>query len=150
MKRTRYDTEYDRVREAAGLTRPQYDFPDEEAEERDRAARQARIDAGMVEMRERMAKNEAVETEAQRRAAAEMDANRVRWNERIKRQEFERLGLTPPEPLVSLALMISLGWRVEKVTGPEGVERMELLHPVQRRRKTREDYDRERNGEQGS
>jgi hypothetical protein len=112
MKRTLYDSEYDRIRKAAGLARPQYEFDEFEGRE---APPSFRVDELNDDFKQRMA--ERSEHEKQKEAAAK--ANHDAWhkgvNDRMIRREYESLGITPPEPLVSLSMLRKIGWTIEQI-----------------------------------
>jgi len=92
--------------------------------------------------RERAAKMEAAEAEARaekaREAAqaTEVATRRVAHGERMIRAEYEAKGLEPPEgSLVSLSLLLSMGWRISEESGVP-----KLVRPVIEKRRTRADY----------
>lgn len=139
MKRGRHDSAYDRVRREAGLGgRPAPEFPDEEEER----ATAARIAKSNEEFKARMAELDRQEL-AGRVDAEQRHADRRREiDRRILLAEYGRLGLTPPcDTLVSLPLLIKLGWHIEQVDGRNVLVRPQASAPG---RKTREDYERER------
>ena len=132
MKRSLYDSEYEKVRREAGLKnngRLRPEFPDDF----DPIAPPLRaMPADIVhdeEFKQRMDARSAHETEqaAKRRVESERYTREV--NARMARREYEVLGLTPPEPFVSLALLKSLGWKVEHFE-IGGQERWELMRPA--------------------
>ena len=130
MKRSLYDSEYERVRREAGLKngghlRPE--FPEDDDPAPPRAATTAIVHD--PEFKERMAASAAQEAERRAQAKAEGDRYSREVNARMARREYEVLGLTPPEPFVSLALLKSLGWKVEHFE-IGGQERWELIRPA--------------------
>jgi hypothetical protein len=130
VKRSLYDSEYDRVRREAGMKnngRLRPEFPEDEETEAPRAARTEIVHD--QEFKDRMAAAAVHQAERRAKDKAEGDRYSREMNERIARREYEVLGLTPPDPLISLALLKSLGWRVEHF-GIGGQERWELIRPA--------------------
>jgi hypothetical protein len=137
MKRSLYDSEYDRIRKAAGYTAPRYEFPDEEGETAAARRTADRINELNDDFRARMAALGEMERQKIAAAQASLDAWRKEHNERQIKREYEQLGLIPPEPLVSLSMLYHLGWTVQMV-GNENVL-VRPLHAAPRRRE--EEYD---------
>lgn len=137
MKHGRHDSEYDRVRRGAGYDRPKLEFPDE----KDEIDLQARIDAGLSDFRKRMADLEQQDAERSAQMARRAAESSAEINRRMILRDYERQGLQRPEgTLVSLPLLMKLGWRIEEIDGKNV-----LVKPnQQKQRKTREDYERER------
>jgi hypothetical protein len=111
VKRTRYDSEYDRVRREAGFDKPQYEFP-EEQEEVESVGRVRQMQQDFAERAEAM---RAAEAEKSRQMSAELDARRAEFSDRVIRREYAALGIVPPTPLVSLSLLRLMGWSVEQI-----------------------------------
>lgn len=125
MKRTLYDSEYDRVRRKAGFDKPRYEFPDEQ-EERES---EARVEEMSADFRRRMAAVAAEEARVTGERLAAQNKRTSEYSAIVIRREYAALGLTPPEPLVSLALLRRLGWTLEEfVIG--GETRWALTKPV--------------------
>jgi hypothetical protein len=114
MKRSLFDSEYDRVRRDAGLARPRYErpeFPDEAAE-----AQAERVAAGLADFHARMAELKAAEQQHVVDVDRKHNERRAMIDERMRLREFTDLGLTPPEgSKCSLGLLLQIGWRVEQV-----------------------------------
>jgi hypothetical protein len=147
LKRSLYDSEYERVRREAGVgARSRPDFLDDDEETRI----SERVDAKLQDFRERMAELRVAETTAEARRQVDADARRKVWHRRAVIGEYQRAGLTPPiiggdgMPAVSLSLLLSLGWQVREMLQVTGGTRLELLKPIApkpvQRRRTREDY----------
>jgi hypothetical protein len=110
MKRTRYDSEYDEIRRAAGLDQPE--FPEVAA------PRPSREDAGKVDdaaagriramAQERSAELAARATADEEAKKAKLAAETIAFNERIIVAEYAARGLIPVRnengQLISLAL----------------------------------------------
>jgi hypothetical protein len=120
MKRSRFDSEYDQVRRAAGLGRPEFPEAKEEQLSEDRVA------AANADFRMRMNELEKAESALAAEKRVRFDQLRKEYNLRMIRRQYENLKITPPEPLVSLSLLLQLGWRIEEV-GIEG--RYSLVRP---------------------
>jgi hypothetical protein len=135
MKHTRYDSEYDKVRKRSGLAKPEFDFDDLQPAK----PRAAPVDE---DYQKRMAERVAIETAQAAERRAEMDSWRAKANREAIMREYNDLGLTPPEPLVSLSLLESIGWKVEKYG-----DRWELIRPEwadKQRRKSNEKAEADR------
>lgn len=140
MKRSAYDSEYDRVRQKAGYARPRPDFPDE----REEHSAAARVAVKNAEFQKRMADLGA--QEAQR--TVELEVLLAERSKEISRRmilrEYEKEGLQPPAVgvLVSMPLLLKLGWQIGELDGAKT-----LIPPgIKKKRKTREDYESERTG----
>ena len=118
MKRSLFDSEYERVRRQAGLNQPRLEFdmddPDVNGE---RVA--DRVTRAHEDFKQRMAELDAVNVKqaAERKVAADqrsMEANRIQLL-----GEYEAAGVYPPftddsgKPTISLSLLKRLGWRIE-------------------------------------
>lgn len=115
MKRTRFDSEYDKVRKRAGFARPHYDFDQlDRPAPTEEARRVAESNADFQEKIAEINRVDAMQSEATLKSHAE---NRRRWDERMIRREWEEAGLAPPNPLYSIGLALRLGCRVEEVGG---------------------------------
>lgn len=114
MKRTRFDSEYDKVRRAAGYTKPNYEFP----EAREEQLSQERVAAASADFRASMDELANAENALSAEKRVRFDQWRKEHNLKILRREYLDLGITPPVPLVSLGLLIQLGWRVEPLGVP--------------------------------
>jgi hypothetical protein len=127
VRHSRFDSEYDRVRREAGFAKPKYEFPEEDEPDQKGQVTSDRVKAMNEDFQHRM--SELANHERQK--TAEADANHARrrreFDEKVIRREYEALGLKPPEPLVSLSLLRSMGWRVD-VTEFGGESRAELTH----------------------
>ncbi len=116
MKRTRYDSEYERVRRESGVGRAEFPEPIDFSKPVDLG----RVEAAHDDFKERMASFAARDSAeaAKRRASADELSRRA--NEAILAREYRELGLTPPfvdgagAPSVSLSMLLSLGWTVGK------------------------------------
>jgi hypothetical protein len=116
MKRSRHDSEYEKVRRS----RPRPEFPDDRPD----PAAPARVKEMFEEVKERLAEGNAAEERAERARAEEHTKRSKAFTLELIRREYDRLGITPPEPLVSLALLETIGWRIERVG-----DRFELMRP---------------------
>ena len=139
MKRGRHDGDYERVRRQAGMSnRPRSEFPDEEEE----SAVAARVAKSNEEFKARMAELDRQELAQHQEAEERHTARRREIDRRMILAEYARLGLSPPgDTLVSLPLLIKLGWRIEEIDGKNVLVRPASFSTG---RKTREDYERER------
>jgi len=143
MKRGRHDSDYDEVRRRAGYTRPQPEFPDEEE---DRAVA-ARVMQKSEEFKARMAEIDKQDAQRNGEMAARLEARSKEISRRIIVREYAALGVAPPEPLVSLALLRKIGWHIEEVGGRNVLVGPSSGAPA---RKTREQWEAERQGGEGS
>jgi ElaB/YqjD/DUF883 family membrane-anchored ribosome-binding protein len=137
MKRGLYDSEYDRIRHAAGYMRPRFEFPDDTEEK----LSADRVEQMRRDFRERM--NEVERAERDRAAAVQQrhKEHRETVDRLIMENEYKRIGLTPPNPLCSLGFLLSVGWRIEQIG-----DRNVLTRPgSETQRKTREQWEDERN-----
>jgi hypothetical protein len=143
MKRTSYDSEYDKVRRAA--TPKPAPAPAKPAPEPRRASpreeERSRVQGISDEIRARLSEQQAEERERQR-LADKKNADLARaFNEREIMAEYERRRLEPPVgTLVSLETLLFTGWRIGEDNG-----RPVLVPPLKpdatRRRRRREDYE---------
>lgn len=143
MKRTRYDSEYDKVRAAAGMDRfapefPEVDRPAPQPQYRSRV----RIDAALEEYRQQMATKEAQEAERRAETKAKLDKISLETSDLLRAAEYRAAGLSIPvingvQTKASLGLLFSFGWSVQFV---DGVREL-VLPSAQKPRKRREDYD---------
>lgn len=130
MKRSLYDTEYERVRREAGLDRAEFPEPAAASPPID----EVRVKAAHEDFKQRMAELDAWETKRAAEAAARTDAFTRHNNERVRLAEFARASLVPPVGTqTSLELLLWMGWKIEEADG----QRV-LVRPG--KRKTREDY----------
>lgn len=113
MKRDRFSTDYDKVRERAGWNRPQYDFPDD-AERRRVASRVAELND---DFKKRMAEISKVDEVRIAEIAKRQAETSAAVNRRMMIREWMAAGLEPPEPLYSLSLAFSLGCTIEEIAG---------------------------------
>lgn len=125
MRRDLYTSEYERVRRRAGLGRTEFFDPDEPPTPAERAA----VEAMRADAAARLQEDALAAVERRAAAQASLDALRRRTNERLMRAGWERYGLAPPDPLCSLELMLSVGWRLRCYT-LNGADRWELEPPV--------------------
>lgn len=105
MKRTRYDSEYDKIRDRTGLSRPQVEFPEQE---------DAPADVVTEDFRRRMDERAAIEATQAAERKADLEKWRASANRDMVAREYLDYGLTPPDPLVSLSLLQSIGWKLEQ------------------------------------
>ena len=124
MKRDRYASELDRVMRERRLANMEFFDPDEPAE----AQAAARVEASRQDFHERMRQREEAQSALEAEAKAKHDAKMRDFDRKVKLREYAALGLTPPEPLVSLDLLKSIGWRVERISY-FGEDRWELIRP---------------------
>lgn len=145
MKRSLYDGEYHRVSDRAKLKsdmRRNVEFPDDDPENRDKASAE-HVRRTADEAMERLSGESDAERKRRAEIAASLDARSAEFNERMIKREFTALGLDPPQPLVSLGLLKQMGWTIQEIEG-----KATLVSPgKQHQRRTREDWERERNGE---
>lgn len=118
MKRSLFDSEYDRVRRQSGLNQPRPEFDmDEPDAHGERVA--DRVTRAHEDFKQRMAELDVVNVKhaAERKVAADqrsMEANRIQLL-----GEYEAAGIYPPftddsgKPTISLSLLKRLGWRIE-------------------------------------
>lgn len=123
VKRSAYDGEYDRVRRAAAA---QADF---ESLKSPRELEQFEIEnRELVERRRqeflvRAEKMKADEHAAEAKAKIARTAFSKNASARLRRREYEAAGVLPPhvdengEPTCSLALLLTMGWRLECYSG---------------------------------
>lgn len=145
MRRGRHDAEYHKVRDRAEMKvdmRRNVEFPDDDPDVRPPQV-SFRVEMMRQEIREICTRETEAEIQRNAENAAKLNARRAEFNERVIRREFIDLGLDPPEPLVSLSFLKMMGWTVEEISG-----KPVLVKPgKQHTRKTREDWERERNGD---
>jgi CRISPR/Cas system-associated protein Cas5 (RAMP superfamily) len=134
MKRSLYDSEYDRVRRDAGYTKPRYEFEGLDVEIDAAAAEREK-----QEFRARMAEAELAEKKRLEELEERHRQRRLEGDRRLLLWEYERLGLMPLEPLISLGLALSLGWRIEQIGDRNTLVKPENRPSAVRRR---EDYER--------
>jgi hypothetical protein len=132
MKRSLYDSEYERVRRQAGMTQPEFPEP-----------REVEIGTPRVldeDFRQRMAVNAEHEAKKAAERKVHADALSMRANELVRLKEYERAGVDPLPGGVSLALALHMGWKIEQVG-----DRNVLVAPSANRGtgRRREDYERE-------
>jgi hypothetical protein len=131
MKRSLYDSEYERVRREAGLDRPEFAEPEESP-----PVDIARIEAAHDDFKGRMAAFDVHETQRRAEAKAEADRYTREINERGRLAEFAHAGVAPPVGVqASLELLLWIGWTIEEADGQKV-----LIRPKQVPRKTREEY----------
>ena len=132
MKRSLYNSEYERVRREAGLDRAE--FPEFAAAPP--PIDEARVKDAHEDFKQRMVELDTWETKRAAEAAARADAFTRHNNERVRLAEFARASLAPPAGTqTSLELLLWMGWKIEEADG----QRV-LVRPVPMKRKTREDY----------
>jgi hypothetical protein len=143
MKRTRYDSEYERVkRETAakqrGAAAPAPAAPAEPRRASPRQEECQRVQAIADDIRERHEALEAEIRERERASSTSTVESARAFNERVMRAEYAARGVTPPAgALVSLDLLLSIGWTITEVMG-----RPELIRPApEPERRPRESYD---------
>jgi hypothetical protein len=134
VKRSLYDSEYERIRREAGMrdSRPQPEFLDEEELKLEEQRTAARVNEINDDFRARMAALGEAERQKIAAAQASLDAWRKEFNERVIKREYTQLGLMPPEPLVSLSLLRKLGWTVQFVGDETVLVRPESWAPTRR------------------
>lgn len=137
MKRGRHDSEYDKIRRAAGYVKPRHEFPDDEEE---RAAA-ARVEELNQDFKDRMAELRNAETAQEAERLRKHAERRASVDRAIMLDEYKRLDLTPPEPLCSLGLLLQMGWKIEP--GADG-RNVLTRPPAAPKRKTREEWEKER------
>lgn len=118
MKRSLFDSEYERVRRQVGRNQPRPEFDmDEPDSNGERVA--DRVRTSHEDFKRRMAELDAVSVkqQAERKARADKfscEANRVQLL-----AEYESAGVHPPftdddgKPTISLSLLKRMGWRIE-------------------------------------
>jgi hypothetical protein len=127
MKRSPYDSEYDRIRREAGYAKPQYEFSDE-----DPKPDIARVQAAHEDFKARMAELCKVEEAGAAIRKARSDELSHRANLSVLFDEYHRAGVSAPSvtadgiPTVSLSLLISLGWSIQNY----GIEGATLVPPI--------------------
>lgn len=143
MKRTRYDSEYERVRREAGIGgAAQPEFPDEPdahgQKDSDRVAR------AHDDFKKRMGAVGAQDAAAAAERKARADDLTARANASVLILEYAAQRVRPPltdghgVPTVSLPMLLQLGWTIQRVGDGLAV----LLRPEpEQPRKRREDYD---------
>ncbi len=128
MKRTAYDSEYDRIRREAGYAKPQYEFPDEETK-----PDIARVQAAHEDFKARIAELRKVEEAGAAIRKVRADELSHRANLSVLFDEYRRAGVSAPFvtadgiPTVSLSLLISLGWSIQNL----GIEGATLVSPME-------------------
>jgi hypothetical protein len=145
MKRTRYDSEYERVRRDAGLGAAQLDLP----EEPDANGQMApdRVEAALGDFKQRMGALEAQDAAAAAERKAKADDLTARANASVLIHEYAAQGVRPPltdghgVPTVSLAMLLQLGWTIQRVGEGLGVLLRPEPKPEPPPRKRMEDYD---------
>jgi hypothetical protein len=138
MKRTRYDSEYERIRREAGLAKPQYDFPDDDPAKLPQLDTE-RVKTAHADFKARMEVRTQYEIEQAAKRKVEADELSARANESLRLAEFDLYGVEPPDGMrVSLPLLISLGWTIEEVEGQKVLVRPQ---PSKQPRSRREDYE---------
>jgi hypothetical protein len=155
MKRSLFDSEYERIRRESGLARKQPEFPEDDERAPQAPISSERVAAALDDFHERMGARTAHETEEAERRKAEYDQNAARWNGRLRLQEYQRAGVTPPTvdfdgwPTVSLPMLLRLGWSIERVGG-EAVLARPASRPAPAPRKTREEWAAEQQNQEGT
>ena len=130
MKRSRFDAEYERVRNQSGARRPVQEFdPDYDVHERNAAAR---VEALRQDFHDRMNALAKADAEKAAEAAVRHGKRRLEIDRRIMLDEYAALGLDPPEPLCSLGLLLSIGWRIDNFGGKNVLTRMDAERPRRR------------------
>lgn len=145
MKRTRYDSEYERVRRSAGLPYATYDLP----EEPDASGQMApdRVEAALGDFKQRMGALEAQDAAAAAERKAKADALTARANATVLIHEYAAQGIHPPltdgrgVPTVSLAMLLQIGWTIQRVGDGLALLLRPEPKPEQLPRKRMEDYD---------
>jgi hypothetical protein len=127
VRRSIYDSEYERVRREAARGRSRPEFP-----ESDETPSVAPVNIPDDGFKERMTQFGQSQTKQRDEARAKADQYTASINERMLRREYTDLGLTPPEPLVSLAVLKLIGWKIEKNIDAYGKEVFALVKPDKR------------------
>lgn len=115
MKRSRFDSDYERVRR-----KPPPEFPDAGDDDLFARERAERIAASHADFRDRMAKLAEIEKKQEEERKIRADANTRRSNRLALIHEYERAGVAPPlvnedgTPSCSLSLLLQLGWSIER------------------------------------
>jgi hypothetical protein len=134
MKRTRYDSEYERVRREAGVGQ----FP--EPIDFSKPVDLGRVEAAHDDFKERMAAFAARDAEEAAKRKASADELSRRANASALAGEYRTFGLAPPlaggdgAPRVSLSMLLSIGWTIAKVEGAGNV----LVRPPPAVKETKE------------
>ena len=116
MKRTAYDSEYDRIRRQSGMSRPrpEFDIDDEPS-----VADLGRVARAHEDFKRRMAELTAIETKQRAETKARADEFSMAANRAHVLGEYLGRGVEPPftdeqgNPTVSLSLLMQMGWRIE-------------------------------------
>jgi hypothetical protein len=111
MKRTSYDSEYDKVRRAAAPRAAPQPKPMDRVmtpREADRAQVQDIID----EMHAREQEREEAERVARQERNVEDAKRSAEFNRRAILREYSERGLAPPYPLVALETLLFCGWKI--------------------------------------
>ena len=115
MKRTAYDSEYDRVRRQSGMSRlrPEFDVDEPGVADPGRVAR------AHEDFKRHMAELTAIETKQRAETKARADEFSMAANRAHVLGEYLGRGVEPPftdeqgNPTVSLSLLMQMGWRIE-------------------------------------
>ena len=138
MKRTRYDSEYDKVKRS-NAPRPAQPAPQPERPKTPREVERANVQAMVDDLDARNREIEVAERDRARQASEESAHRSREFNERSIRNEYAVRGLKPPVgTLVSLSTLLFTGWTI----GENEDQRAVLIPPAAAPpRKRREDYD---------
>lgn len=135
MKRDRFTSEYDRIREEAGYSRlhVKTEFPESTIDENGRTV-EDRVEMMRLDVHEKMnlanlSEQEKVKREQSRRRH---EAFRAKIDRQIMLDEYAALGIEPPEPLHSLKFMLFVGWRVDNLGGKNVLTRAGPEQPRRR------------------
>lgn len=145
MKRTRYDSEYERVRREAGIGGGALpEFP--EAEEPDAHGQKDsdRVARAHDDFKKRMGAVGAQDAAGAAERKARADDLTARANASVLILEYAAQRVRPPltdghgVPTVSLPMLLQLGWTIQRVGDGLGV----LLRPEPEQPRRRDDHDR--------
>jgi hypothetical protein len=120
MKHDRLTSEYDRVRKAAGLAKPVYEFPEEAQPAQ---IDHARVEAAHADFKSRMAEREAHEEKQRAETKKRVDELQVRANRSTMMREYQAAGVDPPyvdaegNPKFSIGFLRKIGWAVVVMDG---------------------------------
>ena len=115
MKRTAYDSEYDRIRRQSGMSQPRPEFDIDEPTVR----ALNRVVEAHEDFKRRMADLMAIETKQRAEAKARADEFSIDANRAHVMGEYIGRGVEPPftddqgRPTVSLSLLMQMGWRID-------------------------------------
>lgn len=112
MKRTRYDSEYDKVRKST-FSKLRPEFPEDDEPKNKAAMNQISED-----FKRRLAAGADAGAEATAKRKIEADAFTARANETARLRQFAIAGVSPPPgSKVSLSLLLSIGWTIHQYNG---------------------------------